>query len=112
MQGGFGGFFVLFCFLATSFSQAAFAISLSFGKMVPMFQVLGLFGQMPGGLVSQLQGSSVPLQTYCLAQELGVGASSAGEEMEALPRHQTREPDVNSAALPCLFPAFQPPAFN
>jgi len=77
-----------------------------------LFQVLGLSGQMPGRLTSQLQGSSVPIQTYYLARERGVGCFSAAEEMEALRHYQTREPDVNPAALPSLFPACQPPAFN
>lgn len=41
-------------FLATGFSQADFAISLSFGKTIPLLQVLGVSGQMPGCFISQL----------------------------------------------------------
>lgn len=94
-------------FLATGFSQAALAAPLSFGRRISLFQVIGLSGHMPGHLILQLQGSSVPLQTCPLAWELVLGAFSAAEGVDAFPRHQTPEPHVNPAALQASFQIYR-----
>lgn len=73
-----------------------------------MFQVLGLPGQMPGRLISQLDTVTDLLPdwgAWCWVPFLQL--------KKWKPCFSTkREPDVNPAAFPGLFAAFQPPAFN